>query len=509
MVQNGRTAWARRTGGAALLLAAAAVLVLLAPARAAASPLAWAAPAKVSTVRLAGVSCASPTLCVALDAPAGDVIGSALPNGGAAAWTVSPLKGLDNAVGVSCVLGGLGEKLCAAVDCAPQAWTSADPLGGAGAWGGVALEGFGGCGLGELPSAISCPTVTECVGVASHGSYFYTGAPRGPGSGWKVESLDATTPINAISCPSPSLCVAVDNHGRVLASSTPTAGASAWSVADVDGSVPIMSVSCTPAPTLCAAGDEAGNVLVSTNPLGGAGAWTAANVDGTHGLLGLSCASASLCVGVDNGGGAVVSTAPTAGAAAWSREQVATYVIGSVSCPSASLCVAADWKGNVIVGTGTGTAPPPPPTPGEKSKGTPGTPETRVFVPPALLAGVESGPEGQTTVSLACPAGGASCGTITAQLTVRFSVKGRTITGVLAARRPPKAVKTVLVASGSLRLAAGARAKLKLNLNSSGRAALRRFGRMTARLRILGPSGLQATRTVKLAKVKPPARRRR
>lgn len=505
MVQGaGQRIWTRSLRWCAAAAAVTTACLALSAAPSSAAPLTWAPATNITSYRIAGMSCASPTLCVGV--AGGDLVSSPLPNGGAGAWTLSPLKGLDNAAGISCVLGSGTEKLCAAPDCAAQAWSSGDPLGGGGTWSAVGIEGLAGCGLGEIPTAVACPSTAACIAAGSRGSVIYSGSPRGP-SEWKTGPIDGGIYLNAISCPSVSLCVIADNEGKVLTSTSPLGGS--WTPAYIDGKTPIMSVSCSPAPTVCVAGDGAGHVLTTTNPVAGAGAWTSSHVDGENSLLGVSCPSLALCVAVDNAGGAVVSTAPAAGAAAWTREQIATYVIGTVSCPSASLCVAADWKGNVIVATGGSTEPPPPSTSGEKSKGTPGTPETHVFVPPALLAGVETGPEGQTTVALTCPGGGADCGMITAQLTVRFTVKGHTVTGVLAARRPRTVVRTTIVASGSLRLAAGASGKIRLKLNASGRAALTRFKKLTAQLRIVGPSGLQATRTVKLAKARRKAPKKR
>ena len=375
-------------------------------------PLTWSAPINVDGAnRLAGVSCASATLCAAVDSF--NVVSTTNPTGGGSAWSVTPIN-LDDASGVSCVLLD-PSKLCVAVDCRPSAWWSADPTGGAGAW--QTSFGTGGCGLGRVFTAVSCPTLSTCVAADNEGNVTATTAPTSPNSSaWHDANVDSSHAIQAISCPTAALCVAVDNAGNVISTTDPTGGAGSWQVANIDGSAALSSVACSPAPLTCTVGDGAGNMLTSSNPTAGAGAWATAHVDGTATVLGLSCPSSTLCVGVDNQGYAIMSASPTAGAAAWSRQRIDTHVLGAVSCPSMSLCVAADWNGNII--EGTGASAPPPTTTTTPTTPTPST-TTTTTAPPSppripLIAIGDLG--GQTTVDLSCPPG-AGCGTVTLQFT--------------------------------------------------------------------------------------------
>src|SRR4029077_8151332 len=72
---------------------------------------AWTVTNVDGTNYMAGVSCPSSGLCVAVDF-AGNVVSSSNPTGGAAAWTVANVDGLNIMTGVSCPSSGL----CVAVD---------------------------------------------------------------------------------------------------------------------------------------------------------------------------------------------------------------------------------------------------------------------------------------------------------------------------------------------------------------------------------------------------------
>ncbi len=77
------------------------------------------------------VSCASASLCVAVDS-AGDVTASTNPTGGAAAWSATNVDGTNDLSAVSCT--STPSLLCVAVDGAGDVVTSTNPAGGAGAW---------------------------------------------------------------------------------------------------------------------------------------------------------------------------------------------------------------------------------------------------------------------------------------------------------------------------------------------------------------------------------------
>ena len=233
----------------------------------------WSAPTLIgrppASVAVAGMSCASVSLCVYVDNQG--FVSSTNPTGGSSAWLRAHVDGANALSGVSCV----AVSLCVAVDSAGNVLSSTDPTGGA--------------------------------------------------SAWHVAHVDGTNALTGVSCASVSLCVAVDKQGAVVTSTNPTGGASAWQVTHVDGTTSLTGVSCQSV-SLCVAVDSAGNLLSSTNPTG-SGGWLRVHVDGTNALSGVSCASVSLCVAVDSGGNVLSSTNSTGGTSAW---QVA-HVDGTTS----------------------------------------------------------------------------------------------------------------------------------------------------------------------------------
>jgi hypothetical protein len=97
---------------------------------------------------------------------------------------------------------------------------------------------------------------------------------------------------------------------------------------------------------------------------------------------------------------------------------------------------------------------------------------------PAATALVSSltGGAGSFTIKLACPAGGAGCARDSIVATVTEHLEHGKLTGVSAAHKR----KVVVIASGSVSLKAGAVVKLKLALNRTGRALLKRYRSLTA-----------------------------
>jgi len=259
------------------------------------------------------VSCADPSLCVAVD-QSGNVIASKDPGGGAAAWTMSGIDSKVSLSGISCP----DEMLCVAVGGTSErdfpsgvVMTSTDPAGGPGTWTVVHLN------TSSL-TAISCPSPSLCVAIDAAGDVHTSTDPTGGAIAWSSFGVDSTVSgPTAISCPSASLCVAVDTDGNVMTSSDPTGGAGAWTLTnlspDVTGSADFDSVSCASA-TLCVIGSRSSlnAVYMTTDPTGGSGAWTEMPVIplGTGAVLGLSCPNNGFCVGVDSDGSYHVYTSP-------------------------------------------------------------------------------------------------------------------------------------------------------------------------------------------------------
>jgi hypothetical protein len=236
--------------------------------------------------KLSGVSCPSVTLCVAVGGR--DVAVSTDPAGGSGAWTV--LLGADITVGPECgkyapdagcaadltAISCSSVTSCVALDNWGQLISSADPAGGLAAW------SRGGAPDGPDLSALSCATDSSCVGVCAVGfgllgqdcpGSVYGSADAvawSPGtrvSGSQAFSTIASTPLSGIWCPTASACLASDAGGRLLASATtPTGGVSRWATVlnpSADHAYdPIDDVSC-PSPSSCVAIDNDADVFVA------------------------------------------------------------------------------------------------------------------------------------------------------------------------------------------------------------------------------------------------------
>jgi hypothetical protein len=311
------------------------------------SPLYWSGPILVDpgtwpTGVLSDLSCASTSLCVALDG-ANNVVTTTDPAAGND-WMVTHLEGAGDGEGsgLSCI----SAPLCVAVTGRGSITTSTDPTGGASAWTPAALDG------GNLIDGVSCVPGTLCVAVDDHGNVLGSTDPTGGAGAWTSANVDGEHALSGVSCVSTSLCVAVDDHGNVLTSTDPTGGAGTWSVTDVAGTAALTHVSCVPGLCVVAGG---GGILASTDPTGGAGAWVSAS--GGNGGGGVSCASASLCVAIPAGtnGGLWASSNPTGGPGAWVAGEGPDggRSLGSVSCAPTSFCVIGDLVGNVAIGMQT------------------------------------------------------------------------------------------------------------------------------------------------------------
>jgi hypothetical protein len=229
------------------------------------------------------------------------------------------------------------ESLCVAVDGKGNALRTVDPTATPPSWSANQIT------PGERPlNAVSCAPAGPCVAVDGHGAAYVNTSPSSSSS-WLGSTIDEGNALTGVSCPSESLCVAVDAAGNVL--TNPSPGSGGWSRAKVDANA-LKGVSCSSA-SECVAVDAAGNVLTSTNPAGGESAWHARTVDLGE-LLGVSCASESQCVAVDSSGHALSSANPTAANATWSVTPIdAGERVVAVSCAPSGLCVAADDRGDV------------------------------------------------------------------------------------------------------------------------------------------------------------------
>ncbi|HET9050607.1 MAG TPA: IPT/TIG domain-containing protein, partial [Candidatus Dormibacteraeota bacterium] len=297
-----------------------------------------------------GISCPTPSFCAAVD-EVGDVLTSANPAGGAAAWTSAKVDS-QTPIGISCA----SPTLCVIADIGGRVVTSTNPSGGASAWTVTTLLSGAFLFVPSCPSVSFCALPAEDVGATGFGVYTSTN-PAGGAAAWALTPLN--TEVNDAACPSASLCVLKGRNADVLTSTNPTGGTATWVTADIDGTIALTSISCASA-SLCAAVDNAGQVLTATNPRGGsANFWSAADIDGSTILNRVSCPSTSpaFCAAVDTSGNVVSSTMPPAGASAWSVQTVDGSPLTALACATNALCVAGDNRGQVVVGTGTAGGP--------------------------------------------------------------------------------------------------------------------------------------------------------
>src|SRR5487761_2530542 len=254
----------------AVALPALAVLAAAGPPTAAATPaLSWSSPNSFDPGHSTAVSCASETLCAAVDSE-GNELSSTDPTAGAPSW--------------------------------PSSHLSSTPL-----------------------NAVSCAPEGVCLAVDASGDALYKPVGSSVWAANPGNPVDVGHSLTGVSCPTAGLCVAVDGGGRILTSTDPELGG--WTPQST-GHPPLTGVSCA-SPSLCVAVDAAGEVLWSSNPTGGAGSWQLQSITG-EGLTAVSCGSSGVCVAVDSRGGAYATSNPTGGA--WSITGIDAERFGAVSC---------------------------------------------------------------------------------------------------------------------------------------------------------------------------------
>jgi hypothetical protein len=310
-----------------------AVGASLASTQAEAAPsLGWSAPAAFDFGRTPStVSCASESLCVAVDRE-GDVLSTSDPTASNPSWSAAAIDPGESLNAVSCASGGP----CVAVDGRGYAFVSVEPA--ASTWSPASIDG------GTALTGVSCPTASLCVAVDKAGDVLTS---TSPGSGpWQVASIDSEHPLlTAVSCSSQSLCVAVDSAGNVLSSVNPAGGAAAWHPQRVD-SGELLAVSCS-AVGACVTVDGAGDALASADPAASAATWSLTPIDGER-LTGVSCASSGLCVAVDGRGEALASDDPAATIPAWSASSADSGALTGISCLPGGFCMAVDTAGRSL-----------------------------------------------------------------------------------------------------------------------------------------------------------------
>jgi len=329
---------------AAASLCAVLLACLAASAAGAAPSLEWRTTEKIDST-LTGVSCASVSLCVAVDG-SGDAQVSTNPAADSAStWHEAKIPGAGALTGVSCP----SSSLCVAVDASGNAGISTNPVGGGPTWHTKSISG-------TALTGVSCASNSLCVAVDAGGSAFVSSNPgEGAGGSASWREIPIGHALTAVSCVAGPLCVAVDKAGDVLESSEP---AGSWAPPRQIDNSPLVAVSCASAPAgVCVAIDDTGTALASGNP--GAGlpskstaTWSATPFELTSSSTptAASCATAGLCVLGTDEGGAYIGDDPTAAAPSWPFTPIDSPTeLTGVSCVSEGLCAAVDNAGRVLV----------------------------------------------------------------------------------------------------------------------------------------------------------------
>jgi hypothetical protein len=338
-----------------------------------ASPPHWSAPEIITQKTINGVSCPTSSLCVAV---ASDGTAFRSTDGGQS-WsqpvTVAAGTGLP---AVSCTAGGV----CLTDDVNAGLYVSAD---GGQTW---APEG-------ETPApfgAFSCVPDRVCVAIGLAGNSVFVSRDVGGSSPptWtqaRIDTADGGPFLTDLSCSANDVCVAVDTFGAAFVSTDVGSASPSWSRALIDGTgsleaglVPLVSVTCAEnaadtATDLCVAGDFLGSTAISTDVGAGPAAWTVlptfdtGDVAATDGLGGMgallypvTCVSTGWCVASDALGDATYAVVPAGDPAGtvWSTPPVGINGVDQlsrVSCAqNGQLCAALDTTGHAVTSTDAG-----------------------------------------------------------------------------------------------------------------------------------------------------------
>jgi hypothetical protein len=224
---------------------------------------------KGSNIHLFGVSCPATNLCVAVSGKrsihggvdSGKIFTSTDPTGGTSAWRSIELGEPFEFRGVSCS----SPSLCVAVAEDGRIVTSTDPTGDASAWHVIGAP----AGPGSL-RAVSCVAAALCLSGNESGDLLSSTNPSADASSWSEADGGGSVQISGVSCPSASECVAVDDNGDVLTSTEPAGGAATWSFTNVvpftsDEGNALFAASC-PSGSLCAVAGSRGQILTNSAP---------------------------------------------------------------------------------------------------------------------------------------------------------------------------------------------------------------------------------------------------
>lgn len=190
------------------------------PARGASAWSSFLLPERQANMHPTSVACPTNSLCVAVTGgyrAAGRVLTSTDPLSGI--WQVTQLGDSLDLRGVSCGT----PTLCVAVAREGRIFVSTEPTGGASAWRQVGTPG----GPGDL-EGVDCFSSLLCVAGNLTGNVLTSTDPDGPAASWRKANTGGSVQITDVSCPSAVRCVAVDDNGSVLTSADASGAAGSW-----------------------------------------------------------------------------------------------------------------------------------------------------------------------------------------------------------------------------------------------------------------------------------------
>jgi hypothetical protein len=219
---------------------------------------------------LLDISCPTTSLCVAVSGEqntSGKVLTSTNPTGGASAWKETQLDESLDLRGVSCGT----PTLCVAVARHGRLLVSTNPTGGAEDWRELGTPG----GPGDL-QGISCAATVLCVAGNAAGNLLTSADPTGGLSTWREASGDAHVQITDVDCLPTKQCIATSNNGDIITSTDPTVGDGSWSRFNLIPYVEpaseleeplngLFGVSC-PSSAFCALVAADGQIFTNTDP---------------------------------------------------------------------------------------------------------------------------------------------------------------------------------------------------------------------------------------------------
>ncbi|HWF26197.1 MAG TPA: hypothetical protein VG275_12155, partial [Solirubrobacteraceae bacterium] len=292
-----------------------------------------------NAVALTGLSCASPSVCVAVDVNGNEVLTNP-QNLSANKHPVAVDPG-QLLISVSCPAANQ----CTAVDRSGAEVTFNPATPGTPAP--VVIDGT------TKLTGVACPSTTQCsvIDVSGQEATFAPGSSAAPIDG-VIDS--GTHALYGVSCPAGNQCTAVDAEGREVTFAPSSPSSPAPVPTTIDAGHTLYAVAC-PALTQCTAVDDDG-AEISFNPR--APTPHPATLEAGDGLLGVACPLATQCTAIDDRGDAITFNPQSPVGSRVSAIDSTPDV--ALTCPSVTECAAISAAGGAVSFNPQFPAPPPP-----------------------------------------------------------------------------------------------------------------------------------------------------